>query len=236
MFRIGGFDAVGDHRRVRRRNRDRRGVGLAENVADDLRFARFVRGRRRAGVEALVRRTRVLLVPLLAALVDRLEERIVEALDDDDELFLLRQRGTCRQSQRRGGQSECDLLHSLPPMFGVTRDFAERQFLPMTDSRRRRTLTDRPARPTGRRHEGSADESRGHVRPRIVAFGAFARQTISWRTAGRFGPRRRANGMSSPLASPARATPNPAAFSELDPSPFAHVYGRRRHCLNSPKR
>jgi len=50
-------------------------------------------------------------------------------------------------------------------MFGVTRDFAERQFLPMKDSRRRRTLTDRPARPAGRQHEESADESPGTFLP-----------------------------------------------------------------------
>src|SRR5208282_1358608 len=101
-------------------------------VGDDLRFARLVRGRCRAGVEALVRRTGVLLVPLLAALVDGLEERIVEALDDDDQLFLLRQRGARRQSQRRGGQSECDLLHGFLPYL-ASRENSPAPILSMTE-------------------------------------------------------------------------------------------------------
>ena len=79
---------LGDQRRIRRRDRDRGGVGLAEHVLHDLRLAGLVRGRCRAGVEALVLRAGVLLVPLLAALVDGLEERIVETLHDDDELLL----------------------------------------------------------------------------------------------------------------------------------------------------
>ena len=51
---FGGPDRLGDQLGVRRRDRDRGGVGLAEHVLHDLRLAGLVRGRGRAGVEALV--------------------------------------------------------------------------------------------------------------------------------------------------------------------------------------
>ena len=49
-LRIGGLDGVRDQRRVRRRDRDRDGVGFAEHVLDDLGFASLIRGRRRPGL------------------------------------------------------------------------------------------------------------------------------------------------------------------------------------------
>ena len=43
-FGLGGLDRVGDQWRVRRRDRNRHGVGLAQHVLDDLGLARLVRG------------------------------------------------------------------------------------------------------------------------------------------------------------------------------------------------
>ena len=87
-LRVGALQRLRDQLGVGRRNGDRRGVRLAQHILYDLRLAGLVRGRCRAGVEALVLGAGILLVPLLAALVDGLEEGIVQTLDDDDELFL----------------------------------------------------------------------------------------------------------------------------------------------------
>jgi len=74
-FRLGGLDGVGDQGRVGRRDRHRDGVGFAEHVSHDLGFTGLVRRRRRSGIEAVIGRTGVLLIPFLATLVDRFEER-----------------------------------------------------------------------------------------------------------------------------------------------------------------
>jgi hypothetical protein len=71
-----------------------------------------------AGVEALVLGRGILAVPFLAALVDRLEERVVEAFDHDHELllFLSHRRAGERKRCRRGEQKY--LLHVVLPLSG----------------------------------------------------------------------------------------------------------------------
>ena len=108
------LDKVG----VDRHHRDRRGAGGSgcpstarwtarsrsrphpgQKIVDDLHLACLVRAGGRTGVEALVLRVGVLALPLLAAEMNLLEERIVETLHDDRERLLLSARGARRQAQ-----------------------------------------------------------------------------------------------------------------------------------------
>jgi hypothetical protein len=58
-----------------------------DQVLDDPDLTGLVGARRRPGVQALVLGLRILLVPELAAVAEHREERIVQALDDDREVF-----------------------------------------------------------------------------------------------------------------------------------------------------
>src|SRR6185437_1206123 len=114
--RIGRPDRLGDQRRVRGRNRNASRIRPAEDITDDLSLARFVRRRGRPGIGTLIVGVWILRIPLQAALVHRLEIRIVEALDDNDELLLgsLGLAGA-KHKRRRGGQ-QYKLLHGIPPL------------------------------------------------------------------------------------------------------------------------
>src|SRR5208337_3186414 len=95
----------------------------------------------------------------------------------------------------------------------------------------RGTLADRPALPSGRRHEGSADETPGTFAPM---------HSCLWRTrasndilARVVRSRKRmfadvADAKSWQLASTGAATANAPAFPQLNPSPFALLSGPRR--------
>ena len=102
-------------RRIRRRDRDR-GDAPGQQVVDDLDLARLVGARRRAGVETLVLRVRVLRLPLLAAQVDLLEERVVEPLDHDRQrLLVLGRSRPGGDRQRRGGGEHDRFSHECLP-------------------------------------------------------------------------------------------------------------------------
>ena len=79
-------------RRIGRRDGDR-GHALGQEVIDDLNLTGLVGAGRRPGVEAGVALPLVLGIPLLAAEIDLLEERVVEALDHDGQGLVLAQRG-----------------------------------------------------------------------------------------------------------------------------------------------
>jgi hypothetical protein len=83
---------------------------------DILGFTCLVGRRRRTRIEALILRVRVLGVPLLAALVDGLEECIVETFDDDHELLLFLCHGlACAERNRRRGGKQQQFPHYFLP-------------------------------------------------------------------------------------------------------------------------
>ena len=105
---------VGGERRVRGRDRDR-GDAPGQQVVDDLDLAGLVGARRRAGVQALVLGVRVLRLPLLAAQVDLLEERIVEPLDDDRQRLLVLGRSRSGNDQYCAGSQQEQFSHDYLP-------------------------------------------------------------------------------------------------------------------------
>ena len=88
------LEQLGHQRRIRRRDRDRLDVGTVEQILDDLHLAGLVGAGSRARVEALVATGGILAVPLLAAEMDLLEERVVETLDHDGQRLVLGKGGT----------------------------------------------------------------------------------------------------------------------------------------------
>src|SRR5690606_31198495 len=79
-------------------------------------LASFIRSRSRSRVEAFVLGILVFRIPLLTALMDSLEERIVEALDHDDELLLGQSRSGPQQESCSRGKQKRFLHVGSPPL------------------------------------------------------------------------------------------------------------------------